>query len=129
MFTILLPIHHEYVEKIFSGEKVYEFRKQIPSCLVDCIWFYETKPMGKIVGEAKVTRILTGRPEKLWKETKDRAGISKEFYDTYFRGKKRAYAYELAEVKRYEKPVTLEERGILSVPQSYRVVHGREEVE
>lgn len=128
MSAILLPIHHEYVEKIFSGEKIYEFRKQIPSCLVDCIWFYETKPMGKIVGEAKVTRTLTGRPGKLWEETNAKAGVSKEFYDKYFKGKKRAYAYELAEVKRYERPVALEEKGIYSVPQSYRVVRGLEEV-
>lgn len=57
--NIILPVHKHWIEKIFSGEKIYEFRNYIPKHLKpnDTIYFYETSKNGgvqKVVGECKV---------------------------------------------------------------------------
>lgn len=40
MYTILLPIHPDYVKNIFNGTKRYEFRKRICKKPVDRILIY-----------------------------------------------------------------------------------------
>ena len=57
--------------------------------------------------------------EELWEETKSVSGISKEAYDEYFKSQSWACAYEIGSVKKYKKPITLENIGVKSVPQSF----------
>lgn len=50
--AVLISIKPEWVEKIFSGEKIMEFRKTIPNCNLPCKYYiYATRPVGKVVGE------------------------------------------------------------------------------
>ena len=58
-------------------------------------------------------------PEELWKLTKEESGISKEFFDEYFEGRKIAYAYKLGKIKVYDEPKTLLDYGIKAAPQSF----------
>lgn len=119
MSKILIPIKPIYAEKILDGTKLYEYRKIVPKKLVDTMIIYETSPVMKIVGEAKIEEIIEDSPQKLWDKTKDYSGISKEFYDKYFNKKDKAYAYKLASVKRYDTPKTLKDIKIDYVPQSF----------
>lgn len=49
---VLLSIKPEFVEKIFSGEKRFEYRKSIfKQQNIDTIVIYSTMPVGMIVGE------------------------------------------------------------------------------
>jgi predicted transcriptional regulator len=117
----LLSIKPEFVEKIFSGEKLFEYRKAIfkrPE--VESVVIYSTMPEGKIVGEFRIGDILARHPEDLWEQTKSFSGISKKFFDEYFINREVAYAIEITDLKKYEDPIDpyKEEHGF-KAPQSF----------
>lgn len=119
MATILLSIKPEYVERIFSGSKKYEFRKHLPQEKVDKIVVYSTDPVQRVVGEVEVIDTLSMRPSPLWEATKTTAGISRAKYRTYFKGCSVACAFHLGQVQIYDTPKTLDEMGIRNAPQSF----------
>lgn len=117
----LLSIKPEFAEKIFSGEKGFEFRKATFSRDVSSIVLYVTAPVGKIVGEFKVVSILEDTPASLWEQTRDQAGISKQFFFTYFKGRKKAFAIEIGSPHKYEEAIDPYKLGKKFVPpQSFR---------
>lgn len=116
---ILISINPEHVENILKGIKKYEYRKIAAKEDVSSIIIYETTPVKRVVAEAEIIEVLMCPPSKLWEQTKDKSGISKKFFDKYFKGKDWAYAYKLGEVKVFETPKTLSEYGIKSAPQSF----------
>lgn len=124
MCRMLLSINPEYVQKIFAGTKKYEFRKVRCRSDVDSILIYETAPTMKVVGEAKIKRIITGTLSEIWQETKSSSGIKKSFFDLYYRNRKCAVVYELEEVTRYAVPQNLNSYGISQAPQSFRYIYG-----
>lgn len=116
---ILISINPEHVAKILSGEKKYEYRTKAAKKDVDSLIIYETTPVKRIVAEAEIIEVLCLSPEDLWKETKRYSGISKSFYDEYFKGRKIAYAYRLGKVKAYDNPLELSDYGVKAAPQSF----------
>lgn len=86
MPSILLSIKPEYVEKILSGEKRYEFRRKLCKDEIDKIYVYATRPIQKVVAEVEVTGKLEGDKEKIWEQTKVFAGTDKCGYEKYFAG-------------------------------------------
>ncbi|MBS0537052.1 MAG: ASCH domain-containing protein [Proteobacteria bacterium] len=118
---VLLSIRPEYAEKILTGEKRYEFRRCIPKTPgISTVVIYATLPVGKVVGEFKVERILSERPNELWAKTKEYAGITRDFFEQYFSGRDHGHAFEVRSTKRYGKPKPLTrflENGI--APQSF----------
>lgn len=120
---VLISIKPEFVKKIFSGEKKFEYRKAIfRNQNVDTVIIYATKPCGKVVGEFKLNRVLCDNPEKIWKNTQEFSGISKEFFDQYFKNKEKAYAIEIEDVIQYKYPLSLNEldKDIKTPPQSFQ---------
>lgn len=125
---VLLSIHPEYVEAILAGTKKFEFRKRTFSDSVDTILLYATSPVKKILGEAKIAGLVSGKPENVWKKTETYARISRENFFAYFGSTSEAHAYELTDVVRYEEPKTLADYGIKRAPQSFVYVReGNEE--
>lgn len=122
MYTILLPIHPDYVKNIFNGTKRYEFRKRICKKPVDRILIYSTSPVMKVMGEAEIEDILVDTPEIIWERTKEKAGIDKRFFDRYYAGRNQAVAYKLKNITEYEMPKELEDYGISRAPQSFQYV-------
>ena len=116
---LLLSINPEHVENILQGTKKYEFRKVRSRHPVDRIVIYSTAPVSMIVGEVEVMDALGGSPEEIWQQTAEHSGISKDFFDTYFRGKSKAIAYRLGEVRKYKRPKHLADVGVTSAPQSF----------
>lgn len=116
---IIISIKPEYVEKIISGEKKYEYRTKAAKKDVDKIIIYETTPVRKVVAEAEILDVLIMRPSELWELTKDHAGTTKSFFMSYFKGKEVAYAYKLGKVKVYRRPMELSAFGLKSAPQSF----------
>jgi predicted transcriptional regulator len=118
----LLSIKPEFVDKIFSGEKLFEYRKAIfkrPE--VKSVVIYSTMPEGKIVGEFKIGNILAKCPEELWEETKTASGIEKAFFDEYFVNRKVAYAIEIKELTKYSQPIDPYENDVgFKAPQSFK---------
>jgi predicted transcriptional regulator len=105
---VLLSIKPEYVAKIFSGEKKYEYRKSLFSRVgITTVVIYATMPVGKVVGEFKIERILSDTPKEIWKQTQSSSGINQSFYDQYFDGKDKAFAIKIADFKVYDKPQSI----------------------
>ncbi len=119
MCKILLSINPEHVENILSGEKQYEFRKIKCKEKVDKIIIYSTSPVMKVVGEADVLDVIVDSPELVWGETAEFSGITKQFFDAYFRDREIAIAYKLGRVKKYKEPKELSSFGITYAPQSF----------
>ena len=102
---VLLSIKPEFVREIFAGNKKYEYRKAIFTKNVNQVVVYSTKPEGMIVGEFTVETIIENEPQQLWDQTKEASGITKEFFDQYFEGRKRGYALKISSPKLYENPI------------------------
>lgn len=119
MCKILLSINPEHVENIFRGKKEYEYRKNVCKRDVDKIVIYSTAPVKKIVGEADVKTILVDKPEVVWKKTKKKSGIEKKFFDTYYKNRDHAVAYQLTNIVQYEDPKELKDYDIKVAPQSF----------
>lgn len=103
--NVLLSIKPEYAEKIFSGEKRYEFRKRKPKQVVNRVFVYECRPSKRIVGWFSVSKIHSGPPGEIWKRCKDSGGIEEETYLSYCRGKKVVHALEIDEIFRFDPPM------------------------
>lgn len=118
--SVLLSIKPEFVAKIFSNEKQYEFRKVIfKNKQVKDVVIYASSPVSKVVGEFTIDKIIEDTPDKVWKLTKDKAGITKSYFDEYFRGKQVAYAIKINQATQYDKPIDLQNLGIKCAPQSF----------
>lgn len=122
MKKILISINPKYVEKILSGEKKFEYRTRVTKQQVDTLIIYATKPIMKVVAEVEILGVIAASPEELWNQTKNQSGITKSFFEEYFKDKQVAYAYRLGEVKVYERPKSLLGFGLKMAPQSFAYV-------
>ncbi len=119
---ILLSIKPEFAEKIFQGEKRFEFRKNIfKRADISKVVVYATMPVGKVIGEFDIDGVIEGTPKTVWAETKSHAGITSSFFAEYFTGRQRAFAIKVGDTRRYENPLSLSDlaEGLVA-PQSYR---------
>lgn len=120
--TIILSIHPRHIEKILSGEKLYEFRKRIP-LEIRYIVIYATAPIKKIVAFIEIDKIIKDTPEIVWKKTKKHAGISEDYFLRYFKDKQVAYAVKVKRVTKLKDPVLLIRLNYNCAPQSYMYVN------
>ena len=116
---IIISINPEHVENIINGTKKYEYRTKAAKQDISSIIIYETVPVKKIVAEAEIIEVIVLSPEDLWNETKEFSGISKDFYDDYFKNREVAYAYKLGKIKIYKEPKSLLDFGVKYAPQSF----------
>lgn len=118
---VLLSIKPEFAEKILNGSKKFEFRKGIfKNSKIKTVVIYATMPVGKIVGQFEIDEVLSDNPESLWGKTKQYAGISKSFYDSYYEGRSKAFAIKIGEVERFSVPQPISSLGVgIKPPQSY----------
>lgn len=119
---IIVSINPEYVEKILSGEKKFEYRTRVAKQQVDTLIIYATKPIMKVVAEVEILGVIAASSKELWNQTKNQSGITKSFFDEYFKDKQVAYAYKLGKVKVYECPKSLLDFGLRMAPQSFAYV-------
>lgn len=128
--SVLLSIKPKFAELILNGSKRFEFRRvQFKSTEVQRVVVYASHPVMKIVGEFKVDAVLSFPTEVLWQLTRDGAGIEKECFDRYFRGKVTGHAIKVADPKRYEVAQSLDvicrlrrpPQSFMYIPFSYPV--------
>lgn len=101
--TVILSIKPEFAQKILSGQKRYEFRKRaFKNENVLRVVIYATQPVGAIVGEFTIKQIHRDAPERLWSLTSEYAGISKDFFDAYYKGHTSAVAIQVDKVTEYQ---------------------------
>jgi len=104
--NVLLSVNPKYVAKIVDGEKKYEFRKRIFKRKdIEHIYIYSTSPVSKIIGIITIKGILEGSTEEIWKNCSLYSGMTEEEYFCYFKGKEKAFAIEIKDVKVFTEPV------------------------
>ncbi len=151
--AVLLSINPEYVRKIESGEKKYEFRKVIfaerqapirtiysrgepkqqknPEAAPILIYIYETAPAKAITGYFHCEEIISNSPQKLWELFGNSAGIAEENFFQYFRKPrypdiyyKTGHALRISEYTPLENPVKLATIGVQAPPQNFQYLTG-----
>ncbi|CAK7038989.1 ASCH domain-containing protein [Phascolarctobacterium sp.] len=122
MKVILLSIKPEYVNRILSGEKKYEYRKRLAKNKSCIILIYSTAPVMKVVAKAEVNGTISAAPSTLWEMTKYNSGISRKKYREYFQNCKTAYAYKFGKIIVFDSPLDLSEFNLSIPPQSFAYV-------
>ena len=119
MSIILMSIKPEYVDKIFSGEKKYEYRKRMCKEKIDTIIVYSSSPIQKVVGELKIKQVLYDKKNVIWNKTNKYGGITKIKYDNYYENCGYVVAYEIEKAILYDKQKDLKDFNVRTAPQSY----------
>lgn len=118
---VLLSIKPVFVKEIMEGRKLFEYRKTIyKNRNIGKIIVYSSSPVCRIVGEFTVQDILCESPKALWEKTGGKSGVSKEYFEEYFKGRTTGYAIQIKSFHIYPVPKLLEEAypGI-TPPQSF----------
>jgi len=123
MKNIVISINPCHVKNIINGSKKYEYRTKAAKDDINKILIYETIPVKKVVAEVEILEVLMMEPDILWNVTRDKSGITKEFFDSYFHNRQIAYAYKLGKVTVYKQPRDLIEYGLKAAPQSFAYIN------
>jgi predicted transcriptional regulator len=117
---VLMSIKPEFVERIESGAKKYEFRRVLFRREdIDSIVVYASSPISKVVGELSIKQVLTDSPERIWEETHTYSGITKDYFDSYFSDRKVANAISIESYKSYSERLNLSALNVKRAPQSF----------
>ncbi len=121
--TVLLSIKPEFAEKIFDGTKKFEFRKSIfKNTDVQKVVVYASSPVQRVIGEFTIDTILNDDIDTIWEQTARYAGITRDFYLSYFAHKEKAYAIKIRNTRRYAKARRLSDYNLHVAPQSFAYV-------
>ena len=122
--NIILSIRPNFCNMIFSGQKKYEYRKRVfTRSDVDKVYVYASKPICKIVGFFTIDEVIEDSPNVMWEKTHEGSGITKEYFDAYFRGCDMAHAIAIGEVVKLDTPIDPKEViKNFTAPQNYRYV-------
>jgi predicted transcriptional regulator len=122
--ALLLSIRPCYARAILSGTKTAEIRRQRPDVQPGTlVIIYATRPVGALVGTARISGTSWGNPAEMWERHHRSTGVTKAEYDTYLTGADTAYLLFLSRVQRLEPLLTLEQirsATPFQPPQSYR---------
>lgn len=119
MITILLSIKPEFATRIFSGSKRFEYRKSVFKKYVTRVVVYASAPVSMVVGEFEIEELVYDELEALWHKTREYAGISEDYFYSYFGDKNKGYAIKVKNALEYEKPRPLDELYSSQPPQSF----------
>lgn len=121
---VLLSIKPEFADKIFSGEKKFEFRKRaFRNIEVHTVVVYATMPVGKIIGEFTIKHIHQDSPESIWSKTKRFSGVREDFFNEYYDGRDLAVAIEVDKFLLYKEPINPKEKyENFTAPQSFMYI-------
>lgn len=114
--NVLMSIKPEFVNRILTGEKQYEFRKSIFKENVERIYIYSSYPVKKIVGYFEVDEIIHKSPEELWNSYSDVSGISKKDFFEYFKDREKGYAIKINNLKVFDEFIEMKD---YTGPQSF----------
>jgi len=106
----LFSIKDKYSQKIYSKEKLVEFRRQNINIEKDEICLiYTSDPVKKITGYFIVKEKIRTSLSKLWELTKNIAGITYNEFKDYFKDCREGTAIVFKKVKEFTKKISLRE--------------------
>ena len=122
--NVILSIRPNFCKMIFSGQKKYEYRKRVfTRSDVDKVYIYATKPICRIVGFFTIDEVIEDTKTNIWAKTHIGSGISKEYFDAYFKNSDTAYAIKIGQVVKLDTPI--DPKSVIKnfiAPQNYRYV-------
>jgi len=119
---VLMSIKPKYADKIFSGEKSWEYRKKIwKRDRIKTVVVYASAPISKVIGEFKTKKrdLIHATLKSLWNQTGKDGGISKEDFERYFIRRCFGVAIRVIEPTLYDNPKSLTDYGIKRPPQNF----------
>jgi predicted transcriptional regulator len=86
--AIFLSIRPQYADRIFKGTKTVELRRVRPKHIRKgtLVLVYVPSPIQSLVGAFKVDQVVEESLQKLWEMVHNKAGITREEFDTYYNG-------------------------------------------
>jgi predicted transcriptional regulator len=121
--SIIISVKPIFLEKIFSGEKKFEFRKKFPVLENGCvIYLYASSPVKKIIGYGVLNNILIDTPLNLWEKTYIFSGVSFDEYQKYFHEKTIGFAINFKEIVKFKNFLNLDQLGVKNAPQNYEYI-------
>ena len=99
---VILSIKPIFIEEIVAGRKTFEFRKKSFKKQVRKVYIYASSPICRIVGEFIIGKVLEDTPNKIWSRTCNQAGITKEYFDEYYKNRITACALEIKCFRLYD---------------------------
>ena len=122
--NVILSIRPIFCKMIFSGQKKYEYRKRVFKHIdIDKVYIYATKPICRIVGYFTIDEVIEDKKSYMWEKTHKDGGISKEFFDAYFKNCDMAHAIKIGEVVKLDNPIDPKKVIMnFTAPQNYRYV-------
>lgn len=124
--NLLMSIKPEFVGKILSHEKLYEFRKSIFKQNVERIFIYSTYPVKKIVGYFEVTEIICESPIELWNSFSEVSGICKKDFFKYYEGVNEGFAIKIDNLHIFEEFIDMDDYDDFRAPQSFCYIENNE---
>lgn len=125
--ALLLSVRPRYAHAILDGTKTAEIRRQRPAVHPGTlVIIYATKPVGALVGTARISNISCGNPADMWEQHHRSTGVTRAEYDAYLSGTETAHLLFLRRVQRLEPLLTLEQirsATTFQPPQSYRYLN------
>ena len=86
---------------------------------MDVVVVYITSPTSLVVGEFDVADVISDSVEDLWNRTSRYAGIDRDGFFNYFRGRDVAHAIAIGGVRKYQTPLDLASDFGVRAPQSF----------
>jgi predicted transcriptional regulator len=121
---VLLSIKPQFADKIFSGEKIFEFRRTIfKNQAVKKVLVYASAPVQKVIGEFEIDEIVCEDIETLWDLTGHQGGISKEYFTSYFSGKELGYAIKIKNLRKFKTAKCIRDDYNAIPPQSFAYIY------
>ena len=136
--AVLLSIHPEWAEKIYSGEKEVEWRKTFPTEATPGmpVLIYETSPIRKVTGlfywiskEAFIIREPDFDGQEInpvAQKLIDAGCVTLEDLEKYQAENGRLYAWNVRGKMKFSEPRTLSDYGVKRAPMSWQYVTMKE---
>jgi len=122
-WNILLSVRAPYAKALLDGSKQVEFRKQNMPSRIKRVFVYETAPVGRIVGQFDVARVVRCTPAEAWAEFGGVGFIGKKEFNKYYKGCKEAVVLVVKSSQEYVFDVNVKINGSPRPPQSFCYVH------
>lgn len=127
---ILMSIQTRYAEKIFRGEKRWEFRKSLPRHSKDdelTVVVYSSGGDRAVIGEFRVGRVMRYPLDELMRLTGyDTDEQAVQWFSRYYAGRKQCGALEILAPVRYDQPISLSQlcqvMPAFRPPQNFRYI-------
>ena len=104
--NVILSIRPNFCKMIFSDQKKYEYRKRVfTRSDLDKVYIYASKHISKIVGYFTIAAMIEDSANVMWETTHEGSGISKEFFDAYFKNCDMAHTIKIGKVVKLDTPL------------------------